>query len=217
MRRVFFLDFDGTITRVDTCVAMVTSFAGDGWKEINDLWERKEMSTEECASRTFELFQVGPAEIKKLLDRIEIDQYFPVFLDLCRQQGDRAFVLSDGYDFCIETVLSRYGIRLPYYANRLLYRDGFQIVCPYLNPDCGQCGTCKSSLMKGLKGEAEQVIYIGDGHSDTCPAEKADLVYAKGYLYQYCQEKGIPAVPFESFRDIIDHLRCEDSSSFSNV
>ena len=98
MKRAFFLDFDGTITTVDTCVAMVNAFADDSWKEINDLWMRKEISTEECASRTFELFQVGPDDVKKLLETVEIDKYFQKFLELCHKRGDGVFVLSDGYE-----------------------------------------------------------------------------------------------------------------------
>ncbi len=207
MKKVFFVDFDGTITKIDTCFLMVNTFAGDGWKEINDLWERKEISTEECASRTFQLFQAGPEDVKKLLETIEIDEYFKVFLGLCRERGDDLYILSDGYDFIIDKVLKRFGIDVPYYANKMIYQDGFQIACPYLNPECGQCGACKSSLMKKLGGQASQVIYIGDGHSDTCPAGKADIVYATGYLYRYCLEKGIPVVCFETFRDIIEHLK----------
>lgn len=33
MKRVFFVDFDGTITKVDVCAAMVEAFAGDGWRK----------------------------------------------------------------------------------------------------------------------------------------------------------------------------------------
>lgn len=207
MKRVFFLDFDGTITKIDTCFLMVNTFAGDGWKEIDEQWERKEITTEECASLTFKLFRADLDDVRKLIETVEIDDYFMEFLDLCRKQGDDVYVLSDGYDLIIDMVFKRYGIEVPYYANRMIYEDGFQIACPYLNPDCGQCGTCKSSLMKRLKGDAEQVVYVGDGYSDTCPAEKADLVFAKGVLYRYCLEKGIPVVCFETFRDIIKHLR----------
>jgi 2,3-diketo-5-methylthio-1-phosphopentane phosphatase len=206
MNRVFFLDFDGTVTKIDTCFLMVNAFAGDGWREINDRWEKKEISTEECASLTFQLFSAGPEDVKKLLDTVEIDEYFDDFLEFCRVQGDEVYILSDGYDLAVDTVFKKYNIRVPYYANRMLYKDGFRIDCPYLNPECGRCGVCKSSLMNKLKGGAERVIYIGDGHSDTCPALKADLVYAKGFLYRYCLEKGIPVVCFETFQDIIKHL-----------
>ena len=33
MKRVFFVEFDGTITKVDVCAAMVEAFAGDGWRK----------------------------------------------------------------------------------------------------------------------------------------------------------------------------------------
>ncbi|HHW28607.1 MAG TPA: MtnX-like HAD-IB family phosphatase [Syntrophomonadaceae bacterium] len=207
MKRVFFLDFDGTITKRDTCFLMVETFAGEGWKEIDEQWVRKEISTEECASLTFKLFQADRDDVIKLIETVEIDESFPDFLQFCRKEGHAVYILSDGYDVIIETLFKKYGIEVPYYANRMIYQDGFQIACPYLNPDCGQCGTCKSSLMEKLKGDAEQVIYIGDGASDTCPASKADLVFAKDYLYQYCLEKGIPVVRFETFQDIIEQIK----------
>jgi 2-hydroxy-3-keto-5-methylthiopentenyl-1-phosphate phosphatase len=61
---VLFVDFDGTITKEDTCAAMVEAFAGDGWREINDRWERKEISTEQCANMTFNLFQADLNDLK---------------------------------------------------------------------------------------------------------------------------------------------------------
>jgi len=39
--------------------------------------------------------------------------------------------------------------------------------------------------------------------SDTCPAERADLVFAKDVLYEYCMENGIAAVHFDDFQDIM--------------
>ncbi|HHW29743.1 MAG TPA: MtnX-like HAD-IB family phosphatase [Syntrophomonadaceae bacterium] len=207
MKRVFFLDFDGTITKTDTCFLMVKTFAGEGWKEIDEMWERKEITTEECASLTFKLFQADMDDVKKLIETVEINEHFLDFLQLCRKEGHAVYILSDGYDVIIETLFKKYGIELPYYANRMIYQDGFEIDCPYLNPECGQCGTCKSSLMKRLKGDAEQAIYVGDGYSDTCPAGKADLVFAKGFLYRYCLEKGIPVVRFETFQDIIEQIK----------
>lgn len=206
-KRVFFVDFDGTITRVDTCVAMVEAFAEPGWREIDELWARKEISTEECANRIFRLFKAGPEEIRELVESLEIDPFFKDFLAFCRDGGHRVFVLSDGYDYNIELIFRKHGIAVPYYANRLVYDGGFRIECPHLNPSCATCGTCKKSLMERLREPGEQVIYIGDGYSDTCPAAHADLVFAKGTLYSYCREKGIPVLHFESFKDIIGAIK----------
>ena len=52
---------------------------------------------------TFKLFRVGLKEIKSLIEKIEIDEYFQEFLALCRNQDYKIHILSDGYDFCIET------------------------------------------------------------------------------------------------------------------
>ncbi len=211
MKKDFFVDFDGTITKVDTCAAMVARFAAPGWEEINDRWQRKEISTEECANLTFKLFRATLAEIREFFRQVEIDEAFPDFVAYCRKKNYRIFVLSDGYDVSLATVLGKYGIELPFYANTLVYNGSFRISCPYLNPECGQCGTCKSLLMEKLREEGAQVVYIGDGYSDTCPAARADVVFAKGILYTYCQEKGIPALPFASFRDIIAVLEEEEN------
>lgn len=57
MKRTIFIDFDGTITRVDTCNAMLKAFASDGWQEINEQWERGELATQACARQLFQLFK----------------------------------------------------------------------------------------------------------------------------------------------------------------
>lgn len=203
MKKTFFIDFDGTITKVDTCIAVMDAFAQDAWKEVNEMWERKELTTEECANRVFQLINVSPGHLRRLLETIEIDDYFLDFLAFCKDQSYQVYVLSDGYDFHIETVFHKYGIDLPYYANRLIYNDGFRISCIYSNPSCGGCGTCKTTLMEKLKKEGFQAVYIGDSYSDTCPAVQADLVFAKDVLYEYCMENGIAAVRFDDFQDIM--------------
>jgi 2,3-diketo-5-methylthio-1-phosphopentane phosphatase len=203
---VLFVDFDGTITKEDTCAAMVEAFADEGWREINERWERKEISTEQCANMTFSLFQADISDLKRLMDTVEIDDYFKEFLGLCQEKGYVVYTLSDGYDFCIEAVFDKYHIELPYYANKLVYDDVFKIECSGVNPGCGICGTCKTRLIKELKGEGNLVVYIGDGYSDTCPVTLADVVFAKKDLYRYCRDNGISARYFDNFNDIILYL-----------
>jgi 2-hydroxy-3-keto-5-methylthiopentenyl-1-phosphate phosphatase len=209
MKKMFFIDFDGTITEVDTCVAVLNAFAKDGWKDINDMWERKELTTEECAERALQLINVGPGELKSFLKTIKIDDYFLDFLAFCQQRGEQVYVLSDGYDLHIDTIFCKYGIKLPYYANQLRYDSGFQIISHYKNYTCGDCGTCKTTLMKRLNKEGYQCIYIGDGCSDTCPAEHADMVFAKDMLYEHCMKHGVAATHFNNFREIILYLTNE--------
>jgi len=204
MKKTIFTDFDGTVSKVDSCFAMVKALAGYGWQELNKKWEEKKLSTLECANQTFALFDADIDDIKNLLDTIEVDEYFQEFLALCRSKNYELYILSDGYDFNIQTILDRYNINAKYFANKLLY-DGsrFKVECPYQSDSCQRCGTCKTELIKQLAPEDSQVIYIGDGHSDMCPAAEADIVFAKEVLYRYCQEKGINAIHFTNFKDII--------------
>lgn len=205
--KIFFIDFDGTITKVDTCDAIMNNFADESWMAIEEMWRRKEISTEEWGNRLLQLIRASREELEKFLEGIEIDDHFIRFCELCNAHGHKIFVLSDGYDFNIETVLKKYGLSLPYYSNKLVYRPGERrIECPYKNPSCGKCGTCKKKLMDELKQDDCQIIYIGDAYSDKCPAGYADLVFAKDVLFNYCLKKGISAIHFKDFGDIISHL-----------
>ncbi|WP_422444954.1 MtnX-like HAD-IB family phosphatase [Thermoanaerobacterium sp. DL9XJH110] len=203
----FFVDFDGTITKQDTCDAMAKAFARGDWESIDLLWKERRLSTEDCARETFKLFDADGEKLKKFLqDNIEIDDYFIPFLKLCGKKGYMVYVLSDGYDFNIDTVFKKYGITdIPYYSNRLII-DGslFDIECTHRSVSCPQCGTCKTEIMEKLKPENGLAVYIGDGYSDICPAKKADVVFAKESLLSYCRKNSIPARSFKDFEDIIN-------------
>ncbi|MGE5543888.1 MAG: MtnX-like HAD-IB family phosphatase [Bacillota bacterium] len=203
----FFVDFDGTIASVDVCEEMVAAFARDGWQELNERWEKKELSTLECARRTFELFRTSdPADFLGLIDKVTIDPGFPDFMAFCRERNFPVTILSDGYSFYIEYLLRREGIELPYYANRLLFTPQLDIEAPYGSGCCDICGVCKLELLQKLRMPGQKTVYIGDGYSDFCPAQSADIVFAKARLYQHCLEAGKNAYCFETFTDIVNEL-----------
>jgi 2,3-diketo-5-methylthio-1-phosphopentane phosphatase len=206
MKLVFFVDFDGTVTKEDTCEAMVKAFAKGDWESLDKKWQQGELSTENCAIETFKMFDADEASLKKFLqESMEIDDYFIPFVNLCRQKNFGLYILSDGYDFNIKVVLEKYGLNgIPYYANELVIDDrNFDIRCPYGSKTCPKCGVCKTEIMKKLKPEDGVSVFIGDGYSDTCPAKSADIVFAKRTLLEYCRKNKIPARDFKDFSDII--------------
>jgi 2-hydroxy-3-keto-5-methylthiopentenyl-1-phosphate phosphatase len=204
MSKAYFIDFDGTIALEDTTILMVKKFADKAGEELNKKWERGELSTEQVAIETFKLFDCQLEDIIKLLDNVKIDPYFKEFLKKVENDGDKVFILSDGYDVLIKHILQRENLDyLPYYANTLLAKSGFKIILPYYNPSCGLCGVCKTNLLKELSSGFNEIIYIGDGYSDSCPIKHAHRVYAKDKLYQIAKEKGINAIRFSSFKEII--------------
>lgn len=53
-----------------------------------------------------------------------------------------------------------------------------------------------------MSPEHESIVYIGNGTSDCCPAQRSDIVFAKQRLAKFCEEQNIPYHHFHSFSDI---------------
>ena len=199
---MFFVDFDGTISREDICYTMVKNFAREGWEEINRLWEEGILSTEECAGRTLELMEAEPEELAAFFKKVAIDDSFITFVDWTERAEYPLYILSDGYDNYIKEVLLQHELNLPYYANHLEYEQGWRIKCLHMDKECKKCGVCKTGLIKDLLKPGYLNIYVGDGYSDICPAEYCDIVFAKDHLARLCQEKGISFHQYNNFADV---------------
>jgi 2-hydroxy-3-keto-5-methylthiopentenyl-1-phosphate phosphatase len=61
--------------------------------------------------------------------------------------------------------------------------------------------------MLSLAGEDDVIGYVGDGFSDQCPVQYADLVFAKGELQKFCQRENISYHLYSSFADVVDRLK----------
>lgn len=205
-RLMFFIDFDGTISRDDICTLMLDTFGGDDWREFNRQWEKGDLTTEECARLVLNKLQVNPAELEKWFDQARIDETFLDFVSWAMKHEYPLYILSDGYDNYIGRLLGRYGLSIPFFANHLTYRQGWEITCLNYDGECRRHGVCKTRLMESLLEQDYCSIYIGDGYSDICPAEKADRVFAKNDLARLCGERGITYHFFACFADIIAEL-----------
>jgi len=212
MKKTFFCDFDGTITDRDTCLLLMETFCSDGWQEFDQQWVRKEITSAECAQKIFHLITAPPAEIQAMLAQVKIDPSFLPFLENLERKGHEIYILSDGYDFLMDSVLEKHGLlRLVRYVNRMrVDRLPYRLECPHHNPSCGQCGVCKKSLIQSLRRPDRQTVYIGDGYSDTCACQGTDVLFAKNDLYRFCQDKSIAAIPFQSFAEISRWLEKSD-------
>ncbi len=205
---MFFVDFDGTITVNDICYTMVNFLAAEGWKELNRLWEQKVISTEECAQGTLHLMDVKPAELEEFFYAQELTPGFPTFVDWVRSHEYPLYILSDGYDNYIDIVLQRHGLEIEYYANHLKYDAGrWQFVSPYPDDDCQECGVCKKALIEQKLQPGYRTVYIGDGYSDTCPAQFCDTVFARDTLASYCEQNDIPYHPYQNFYQVLEQLQ----------
>jgi 2-hydroxy-3-keto-5-methylthiopentenyl-1-phosphate phosphatase len=208
MKRVYFTDFDGTITKIDTTDVMIETFAQDGWRKFMEQWDKGELNTRQSAQKILPLLQVSLEEAADFLRAIPLDETFPDFVQYVEKRQEMLYILSDGFDFNINTVLEKAKLtHLQFYVNHLLIKNNrYDIETPYASP-CDKCGTCKKTLVEKLKADAEEIVYIGDGRSDMCGCQEADLVFAKGHLLEHRQTQGLPVQPFSSFAEVTRWLQ----------
>ncbi len=201
-----FTDFDGTITHKDIGDVLFQEFGEfepwhsmlrNGELKIDEYWRIVCSKLRPDATKE---------NIEKFTDSIEVDPYFGAFADFCRQNDFELTILSDGYDVYINRVLERAGATdTRVFCNKMIFREGLppQPYFPGASESCDcTCASCKRNSM--LSYTSPDVIYvlIGDGFSDFCAAEHADIIFAKKDLAAYCNEKRLPHYPYHTFFDV---------------
>jgi len=203
-------DFDGTISKDDVGNSLFRTFAGGSqWEELIASWERGEIGSRECLIKECNLASASRDEIVSFAHNFEIDEYFPTFAAWCSENEIPLAIVSDGLDFYIELILKKHGLSdLPVYANHLTFTDGgIGVEFPYFEQGCGRCGNCKGYHVRKYREKFGRVVFVGDGYSDRCALEEADLVLAKKGLARLCRSLDEPCIEvadFKSVRTVID-------------
>lgn len=204
MKRAVLTDFDGTVTLTDVAEDLLQEFAPPEWWEIEELHRARAIGTRETMVRQFALVHTKEADLLRFVDeRIQADEAFPDFVAFCRAEDIRLEIVSEGLDFYLKFLLAKWDLDVPVRTNRATFEEGrVRITYPWADATCTLCGTCKLLRLFQLRTEGYRIAYVGDGHSDLCPAVEADLVFAKGDLADLCREEGIDFIPFHTFADV---------------
>jgi len=206
MKVSVFTDFDGTITAEDTLVHLLDHYVGSSWLEIERRVEAGTLSEEQGLQDEVAMLEAPWAEaVARVVAEVPVDPGFARFAAFCRGRGWPLTILSGGLAPLIRAVLEREGLAgLPFAANDLAFdADGrwrvVQATTPRIN---ALCNHCKSWHLAEAAAAGARTAYIGDGTTDRCPAQRADLVFAKGSLAAWLDERSIAHVPFMGFADI---------------
>jgi 2-hydroxy-3-keto-5-methylthiopentenyl-1-phosphate phosphatase len=196
-------DFDGTISRPDTVDRILAALADPAWRAIEQEWERGLIDSRECMARQVALLRGGWSAIERFLDAcVSVEPSFAPFAAWCAHRGLPLRIASEGLDQVIRHLLVRQRITVDsIWASRLLSGDDGSLALDFSHAN-GQthCGSalCKCEVFSRSSREPIRVL-IGDGRSDFCAADHADVVFARTALLAYCRTQGIRCVPFESF------------------
>lgn len=201
-------DFDGTIASHQTLDFLYERFAACGL-EYALKWERGEISTPMELHLTFATVDAQKEEMENALEEIEIDEGFHSFLKFARDRKYPMAVVSDGLEWYIDFILSRYGVQdIPIYANRIHFeRNGFRFEFPWSHTDAPMRGVSKPNIVRCYREKVDRVVYVGDGRTDANVIRDVDLLYAKGWLANHCKEQCVDAIEFTDWEDLISKWR----------
>jgi len=192
------LDWDGTVTEVDTLHMVLLEF---GDPEVYLRTERslgRKLTLHEVIALEFETVRAPLAEVQAFL--VEHARVRAGFTELVKRHSP--LVVSAGFHELIEPVLAREGVEVELYANRLEPRpDGWRARFRDEAP-CPVCGEpCKRAALP-----PGPVVYAGDGYSDRCAALAAERVFALGGLAAYLDREGVPYEPLTDFTELARRL-----------
>ena len=207
----FIVDFDGTTAMQDVQVCILDKFSPVDWRQIEDEILATGPKSRQYLPAIYRHWNTPAEVVEKFVDEeMALDPHFPEFAAWCQDQGYPLEIVSDGLDLYVKLMLNKYGLsHIPFRSNEInMTAEGATIRFPYASDDCGKCGNCKLSRVREVKADpAVQVVYVGDGISDECPAAHVDILFAKSSLARYCQEKGIDFLPFRDFSDVLTAMK----------
>lgn len=203
MSTLLAIDFDGTFAVQDTIDWISIHYAPEVFAAADAAFSRGEITLDECLSQQVAPITATEREIIDfLLDTVTLRAGIPELLAFCQANDVEPMIVSSGFDNLIEPFLQAQGITLPVIAHTALFTaEGMRIsfrgrvICP-------QCDVaCKRDEVREL-ARGRRIAYVGDGPSDLCAAESADIRFARHTLAEYLLREGYDFIPFEDFHDV---------------
>jgi len=190
------LDWDGTVTVDDTLIVALREFGN--WQvylEASAALRRGEITLQEEIRRDAESITAPIDEVAGWLrENLELR---PGFHDLA--EAYRPLIVSSNFRQLIEPILEREGVELEVRANDVTWSPaGWRAT--FRNGDV--CGTCGEPCKRADLPADGEVVYVGDGYSDRCAAQAADLIFARDSLARYLDEEGVAYEPFDDLDDV---------------
>lgn len=204
-------DFDGTVSPRDMGYGILNRFSvPEEWERINRDYKNDHIGSQEAYRRVAQHLKATREEmLRYVLETGELDPHFEEVYRFCHDRGHDVIIVSDGLDFYIEAILGKYGLGgIDWYANRVVFQDngGLSFEFPHRNEDCDRCGNCKLSILRRMKKEYREIVYVGDGSSDLCPAQDADIIFARDLLYSEYRARGKECFYYNDFSDIYNYF-----------
>ena len=188
------LDWDGTVTEVDTLHLVLERFGGPEIYARVEAQLGRTLTLNEVIEQEFQTMTASLEEVVPwLLEHVRIR---PGFAELAL--AHRPLIVSSGFHELIEPVLEREGLldAVELRANSVEARpDGWRAHFRV----AGRCEACGEPCKRGDLPTDVEVVYAGDSHSDLCASLAADRIFATGNLARWLDERDVPYRPLTDF------------------
>jgi 2-hydroxy-3-keto-5-methylthiopentenyl-1-phosphate phosphatase len=196
-----FFDYDGTLSMVDTGVAVLEALGDPAWREVDAEYERGEIGSRVCLLDEWDLLPHDEVTIRAAAATVPLDPDAETLLTDLRAAGAEVTVVSDGFGFYVAERLGHLGV--PIVTNAVDWSTG---TLEFPNEDrccaCSSCGTCKQAPIKDAGHRGLTTVMVGDGISDRKAALLADVLFAKAGLARWCDRSGVPYHAFTVLAEV---------------
>lgn len=202
-------DFDGTISDNDFFYYIAEKYFDEKMLEPWQQYLAGKKKHFDALNEMFSQLRVSSEELKNFIKGIKIDKSFYELAEFCENRNIPVYVCSAGCDFYILELLGdnvkKYNLRIVSNKGRYSSEQGLRMFANEEFFDVN-LGVSKTNLVKHLKVQGFYVIYCGDGIPDIEPAMKADEIFARKNLYEYCREKNIRANILKDFSMVKNYI-----------
>jgi 2-hydroxy-3-keto-5-methylthiopentenyl-1-phosphate phosphatase len=204
MRRMVFCDFDGTITAVETFVAILKKFAPNISSQLLPQMYARQVTLRQGVRQILESIpsRCYP-DILEFARSQDVRPGFVELLDFLDRHQVPLVVISGGLQGMVEVVLGDLAQRILAIHAIEVDTSGeyLQIYSPY------EAGTEMVAKVKVIEHYgAIDAIAIGDSLTDLNMALHVPLVFARDRLAEYLEQHQTAYIPWNNFFDVRDRL-----------
>ena len=199
------LDWDGTVTEVDSLHMLIEHFGDLEVFLALDAEVGRSLTLDEVIEAEMATVQAPYEEVRDwLLAHVRVR---PGFRELVAQHDP--LIVSAGFHETIEPILAREGIEARLVANHVgAHEDGWRATFAAGTA----CDTCSERCKRSAVAELGPYVYVGDGVSDRCVSLAAERRFARDGLARWLAARGVEFEPFDDMHDVAAALEGGDDS-----
>ena len=213
-KEIFLIDFDITISKIDSTDTLLGSHNPVLRDEIRKKYRNNEITMREYVKIGLESLNITKEEFLKTLRKVKIDETFVDFIN----SGVSFRIVSAGTKLNITGTLINYDINMTEDAiisNDIEFEDNkITVTNPFLDKE-EYYGVDKKEAVENYQRQGYRVYFIGDGPSDYRAIEVADFSFIrKGTrAIKFCEENNIDFFEFDNFNEILEYY-VKDKSNY---